>query len=158
MRWTWGAFIGNSQGAKNGPDPPFFFASLSRPEGKPGHWRCHRTSFLRIFGCCVSPHFDPLPPAHPGFPGGSVVKNPPASAGDIRNVGLTPGSKKMPWRRKWQPTPVFLPGKSHGQKSLTGYNPWGHKESDTTERLEHTDTHTPRLSLISSILKRTLAK
>ena len=39
------------------------------------------------------------------------------------------------WRRKWQPTPVFLPGKSHGQRSLAGYSPWGHKELDTTERL-----------------------
>ena len=36
---------------------------------------------------------------------------------------------------KWQPTPAFLPGKSHGWKSLAGYSPWGHKESDTTERL-----------------------
>ena len=40
--------------------------------------------------------------------------------------------------RKWQPTPVFLPGKSYGQRSLVGYNPWGHKESDTTERRTHT--------------------
>ena len=39
------------------------------------------------------------------------------------------------WRRKWQPTPVFLPGESHGQKSLEGYSPWDHKKSDTTERL-----------------------
>ena len=42
---------------------------------------------------------------------------------------------KTPWRREWQPTPVFLPGESHGQKSLVGYSPWGRKESDTTERL-----------------------
>ena len=41
----------------------------------------------------------------------------------------------MHWRRKWQPTPVFLPGKSHGWWSLVGYRPWGRKESDTTERL-----------------------
>ena len=41
----------------------------------------------------------------------------------------------IPWRREWQPTPVFLPGKSHGQRSLVGYSPWGHKESDTTEQL-----------------------
>ena len=40
-----------------------------------------------------------------------------------------------PWRRKWQPTPVLLPGKSHGWRSLAGYSPWGHKESDTTEQL-----------------------
>ena len=40
---------------------------------------------------------------------------------------------KIPWRRKWQPSPVFLPGKSHGWRSLAGYSPWGHKELDTTE-------------------------
>ena len=39
----------------------------------------------------------------------------------------------LPWRRAWQPTPVFLPGKSHGQKSMAGCSPWGHKESDMTE-------------------------
>ena len=39
------------------------------------------------------------------------------------------------WRKKWQPTPVFLPGESHGQRSLADYGPWGHKESDMTERL-----------------------
>ena len=44
------------------------------------------------------------------------------------------------WGRKWQPTPVFLPGESHGQRSLAGYSPWGLTESDTTERL-HTHTH-----------------
>ena len=43
-----------------------------------------------------------------------------------------------PWRRKWQPTPVLLPGKSHGWRSLVGYSPWGHRESDTTERLHST--------------------
>ena len=42
---------------------------------------------------------------------------------------------KIPWRRKWQPTPVFLPGKSHGRQSLVDYCPWGRKELDTTERL-----------------------
>ena len=46
---------------------------------------------------------------------------------------------KIPWRRKWQPTPVFLPGESHGQRSLVGYSPWGHRESDMTEQLS---THT----------------
>jgi len=40
------------------------------------------------------------------------------------------------WKRKWQPTPVLLPGKSHGRKSLEGYSPWGHKELDTTDRLD----------------------
>ena len=59
--------------------------------------------------------------------GSAVVKNPPANAGDARDMG------KLPWRRRWQPTPVFLPGKSHGQRSLVGYSPWVCKEADTTE-------------------------
>ena len=49
--------------------------------------------------------------------------------------GFTPWVGKIPWRRKWQPTPVFLPGESHGRKSLVGCNPWGRKESDTIDRL-----------------------
>ena len=53
-----------------------------------------------------------------------VVKNSPANAGDERDPGLIPGSGRIPWRRKWQPTLVFLPGESHGQKSLGGCNPW----------------------------------
>ena len=48
---------------------------------------------------------------------------------------FNPWVGKIPWRRKWQPTPVLLPGKSHGLRSLVGYSPWGCKESDTTERL-----------------------
>jgi len=48
-----------------------------------------------------------------------VVKNPSASAGD----GLDPWVRKLLWRRTWQPTPVFLPGESHGQRSLAGYSP-----------------------------------
>ena len=52
-----------------------------------------------------------------------------------RRCGFNPWVGKIPWRRQWQPTPVFLPGKSHGQRSLVGYSPQGHKESDTTERL-----------------------
>ena len=61
----------------------------------------------------------------PGLPRGSAIKNPPANAGDIR--GLIPGSGKIPWRRAWQPTPVFLSGESHGQRSLAGYSPWGRR-------------------------------
>ena len=64
-----------------------------------------------------------------GFPGGSVVKNLLASVGD---VDLIPESGRFPWRRKWQPTLVFLPGKSHGEKSLEGFSPSCCKELDTT--------------------------
>ena len=54
-------------------------------------------------------------------------------------MGLIPGLGRFPWRRKWQPTAVFLPGKSLGQRSLAGYSPLCHKESDTTEHMSHTD-------------------
>ena len=65
-----------------------------------------------------------------GFPGGSEVK---ASAWNAGDPGSIPGSEKIPWRRQWQPTPVLLPGESHGGRSLVGYSPWGRKESETTE-------------------------
>ena len=52
-----------------------------------------------------------------------------------RRLGFHPWVGKIPWRRAWQPTPVFLPGKYRGQWTLAGYSPWGPKESDTTKRL-----------------------
>ena len=54
------------------------------------------------------------------------------SAYQCRRLGFSTGVVKIAWGRKWQPTPVFLPGKSHGQGSLVYYTPWGHKESHTT--------------------------
>ena len=66
-----------------------------------------------------------------GFPGGSDGKESTCNAGDL---GPIPWVGKILQRRKWQPTSVFLPGKSHGQRSLVGYSPRGCKESDTTER------------------------
>ena len=59
-----------------------------------------------------------------GFPGGSDGKTSVHSAGD---PGSVPGSGRFPQRRKWQPTPVLLPGESHGWRSLVGYSPWGHR-------------------------------
>ena len=59
------------------------------------------------------------------------------SACNAGDTGLIPGSGKIPWMMKWQPTPVFLPGKSHCQRSLEGYNPWGHKRAQLTLRLNN---------------------
>ena len=70
-----------------------------------------------------------------GFPGGSVVKNLPASAGDVKRHRFDFWVGKIPWSRKWQPTLVFLPEKFHGQRNLVDYSPWGHKKWDTTEWL-----------------------
>ena len=67
--------------------------------------------------------------------GGSISTESTCSEGDslqCRKLGLDPWVWKIPWRRKWQPTPVFLSEKSPGQKSLVGYSPWGHEESDVT--------------------------
>ena len=58
----------------------------------------------------------------------------------LRRYGFDPWVGEISWRRKWQPPPVFLPGKSFGQRSLASYCPWGHK--DTTEWYTHTYTHT----------------
>ena len=55
-----------------------------------------------------------------------------------RRCGFNPWVRKILWRRKWQLDPIFLPGKFHGQRSLAGYSPWGHKESDATQ---HAGTH-----------------
>ena len=60
-----------------------------------------------------------------------TVKSLPA----MRETRFDPWVGKIPWRREWQPTPVLLPGKSHGWRSLAGYSPWGHRESEMTERL-----------------------
>ena len=84
-----------------------------------------------------------------------TVKNPPANAGD-------PGSEetwvgKISWRREWLPTPVFLPGESHGQGSLVGYSPWGRRESDTTDQLTlplHLDFRCPPWQRLESTIDR----
>ena len=90
-----------------------------------------------------------------GFPCSSASKDSACNAGDQGSISASPESYlacpilkttpqrlpifyflgKIPWRRKWQPTPVFLLGESHGRRSLVGYSPRGRKESDTTERL-----------------------
>ena len=66
------------------------------------------------------------------FPGGSEVK---ASAWNAGDPGLVPGLGRSPREGKWQPTPVLLPGESHGARSWVGYSPWGRKELDMTEQL-----------------------
>ena len=62
-----------------------------------------------------------------------MVKNPPAKEGAAGHMGLISGLGRFPWRRAWKPAPVFLPGESHGQRSLVGYSPWSCKELDTPE-------------------------
>ena len=85
----------------------------------------------------VSPFSSP-PFGKRGFPGGSDGKESTCNAGDlVRSLG-----QEDPLEEGMEPTPVFLPGESHGQRSLVGYGPLGCTEFDTTERLTHTHTHT----------------
>ena len=73
-----------------------------------------------------------------GFLGGPMVKE---STFQCRRLGFDPSIGKILWRRKWQPTPVFLPGESHGQRSLVGCSPWGHKLDTTMPLSKHTCIH-----------------
>ena len=80
-----------------------------------------------------------------GFPGGSGVKNPPANAGDARDVGFIPGLGRIPGKGNGNPLQYSCLEDSMDRGALFGYSPWGHKESDTTENTHtHTHTHTHR--------------
>ena len=74
-----------------------------------------------------------------GSPSGLAVKNLPAMQETCRRCGFTPWVRKIPWSKKWQPSPVFLPGKFHGQRSLSGCSPWGCKELDMTGQLNNSN-------------------
>ena len=76
------------------------------------------------------------------FPGDASGKESTCQCRRLKRPGFDPWVKEDPWRRKWQPTPVFLPGKFHGQRSLVGCSSWGCRESDRTE---HTHTMPPSL-------------
>ena len=71
--------------------------------------------------------------AFSGFPGGTNGKKPACQCRRYERRRFNPWVGKIPWRREWQPTPVFLPGESHRQRSLSSYSPWGPKELDRTE-------------------------
>ena len=76
-----------------------------------------------------------------GFAGGASGKESACQCRRCKKRGLDPWARKIPWRRKRQATPIFLPGKFHGQRSLAGCSPWGRKESVRTEpRNTHTAT------------------
>ena len=87
-----------------------------------------------------------------------AAKNLPTKAGEARDTGKIPG--KIPWNRKWQSAPAFLPGQFQGQNSLVGSSPWGCRERDTIERVytpAHTHSHPPawpsmKLSLLHTLM------
>ena len=64
-----------------------------------------------------------------------AVKNVLDNVEGVKRCRFDPRVRKIPWKRAWQSIPVFLPEESHGQRSLVGYHPWGHKELDMTEQI-----------------------
>ena len=76
----------------------------------------------------------------------------PSAMQENRRCGFNLWVGKIPWRRAWQPTPVFLLGESLGQRSLVGYSPWGCKESDTTEQLNNTSNQISFLKMTKKLV------
>ena len=86
------------------------------------------------------------------FPSSLGGKESTCNAGGL---GSIPSAGKIPWRREWSPTPVFLPGELHGQRSLVGYS-LCRKEPDSTERLTH--THSVQVAFSSSYVQHTASE
>ena len=99
-------------------------SSWPRPSGSDAHFTSWPGSSMHIWAALFLNSV--------GFPGGTVVKK---STYQCRRHAFNPWVGKIPWRRAWQPTPVFSPGEFHGWRSLADYHLWGHKGSDTTEQL-----------------------
>ena len=82
-----------------------------------------------------------------GFPGGASGKEPACQFRRCKRCGFDPCVRKIPWRKAEQPTPVFLPRESHGQRRLVGYRPYDHKELDMTEATWHVQWKTRVISV-----------
>ena len=108
----------------------WFLHPPSQRSTYPAIWRCRNTLWLWFYARLMTRQG--LPRRHSGKESVCLCKRP-------RRRAFDPWVRKIPWSRKWQPTPVFLPGEFHGQRSLAGYSPRGRKESDMTA---HLSTHT----------------
>ena len=91
-----------------------------------------------------------------GFPGGVSSKAPTCQGKRRKRWGFDPWIGKIPWSKKWQSTPVFFPGKFHGQRSLEVCSPWGSKESDTMSRSTHNLNLDGHMWLLTTILASVL--
>ena len=115
--------------------PVFFCAARKTLPGVVGLLTC---SFSRAWVLPLhraQEEHQPVAKSSWDFPGRAIREESAYQYRRSKRRRFNPWVRKIPWRRKWQPTPVFLPGKSHGQRSLADYSPWGRKELDTTERL-----------------------
>ena len=96
---------------------------------------CHILVVLIIFHTLHQQKDSSMKSRMTGFPAGTSGKEPACQCRRHKRPRFNTWVRKIPWRRAWQPTPVFLPGESHGERSLLGYGPWGRKELDTIEAI-----------------------
>ena len=132
MQEIWGSFPGLGRCPRVGIGYPLQYSCLENSMDRGAWWATvhsvTKSQFILL-----------------NFPGGSVIRI-CLQCGRLRRrrrckrQGFHPWVGKISWRRKWQPSLVFLLGKLHGQRSLEGYSPWDCKESDMTEWLRHTHT------------------
>ena len=122
--------------------------NLTDSMGYAGHWR-KSTIYLHIYNIHVCMYVY----IFMGFPGGVSGKEPTCQCRRCKNHGFDPWIRKIPWRRAWQPTLVFLPGEPRGQRSLVGSSPWGHKELDMIEGTLHACmlTETFKTTLVQNV-------
>ena len=117
-----------------GSGTPFQYSCLENPVDGGAWWAAVHgvtQSWTRLKRLSISITIDKE--SHLMNPGGTSGKEPSCQCRRHKRHRFHPWVRKSPWRRWWQPTPVSLPGESHGQRSLVGYRPWGRKESDMTE-------------------------
>ena len=147
--WTWACWVRRhvlsseepllqcSPGLPTRPGPP-----QSRDQAPTPVWSCSHVQSWHAWVCVYfcsqecpeqEPAFVDSSVVSEGFPGGASGKEPACQCRRHKKCRFDPWVRKLPWRRALHPTAVFLPGESHGQRSLAGYSPWGHTESDTTE-------------------------
>ena len=124
-----------------------------RPTGLGSRTSFPLKSFMTLSASCLLPRYLPtckmwirLAYENKGFPGGASGKESACQGRRHKRCGFSPWVGKIPWRRKWQPTPVFLPGESHGQRRLVGYrqsvgyNGAQHCSAGTPMRISHGKT------------------
>ena len=115
----------------------------SEPPGKPLQKRLLVPSARSVVDSCILW----IVKEHLGFPSGTSGKEPTWQSRICKRLRFDPWVGKIPWGRTWQPTPVILPGESHGQRSLVGCSPWGCKESPVTEHLHSSVCEKPNVGL-----------
>ena len=134
-KWKWSSSVISDSSQPHGLQPTRLFHPWDFP-GKSTGVGCHCLLHVKSLGLV----FIWQDYKSKGFPGGASGKEDTWQCRRWRRCGFYPWVRNIPWRRTWQPTSVFLPGESHGQRSRAGYSPWGCKET----RLKQLSMHRPK--------------